>query len=127
VIFQRDRPHSGGRDWGLKKEIMVAIQQRQAEVFPAMALFPLGRRFSEQEVRAVEAGRVPFGVRLAVASRPSVVDLAQVGDDPIRQIGVIHDGGVLMPLLKHSTGQTRTNTASRDAGPSDSDTDYTED
>lgn len=100
---------------------MVATMERGRTVFTAADAFPLGRRFGEEKPTPVEGGRVPFGVPLAVVSEPVEVDVSQVSYDRDRQIGVIRDGGVLVPLLQHTTGQTRTNTARNDAGPGDTD------
>lgn len=55
------------------------------------------------------------------------VDLSQVSYDPVRQVGVVHDGGTLVPLLEHTAYSTSTNTANRDAGPGDVDSDAEED
>jgi putative ATP-grasp target RiPP len=69
-----------------------------------------------------------FGLRHAVPSVPLEVDLSAVHYDHDRQISVINEGGTLLPALKHSTGQTATNTATQDnKGGSDRDSDQTED
>jgi putative ATP-grasp target RiPP len=69
----------------------------------------------------------PFGVRHAVTVNPEPVDLTPLIYDRDLQINLVRDGGVLMPALKHSTGQTSTSTASSDSRPADTDKDHTED
>ncbi|HEY8471676.1 MAG TPA: putative ATP-grasp-modified RiPP [Natronosporangium sp.] len=93
-------------------------------------LFALGRPFgllpTSQEV--CDGETLPFGLRQAVESPAVPVgDLSSYGYDADRQIGVITENGRVVPLLRHTTGQTRTTTnPDGQAGP-DSDTDYRED
>lgn len=69
-----------------------------------------------------------FGLRHAIPSIPTPVDLSAISYDTEQQVSVIQHEGVTLPVLKHSTGQTATNTAKQDnAGGADSDTDQTED
>jgi putative ATP-grasp target RiPP len=96
-------------------------------ILSAAELFPLGRNVVEGVPAPRAGGRVPFGVRFAVPIAPVEVDLSQVSYDPVRQVGVVHDGGTLVPLLEHTAYSTSTNTANRDAGPGDVDSDAEED
>lgn len=69
-----------------------------------------------------------FGLRHAVEVTPLPVDLSTIQYDPHQQISMFNDCGVAVPALKHSTGQTSTNTATQDnKGGSDRDSDQTED
>lgn len=69
-----------------------------------------------------------YGLRKAVPSKPMQVDLTAITYDPEQQISVIEDGGMTLPALRHTTGTTSTNTATRDnAQGSDSDSDQRED
>ncbi|MBI1759089.1 MAG: putative ATP-grasp-modified RiPP [Actinobacteria bacterium] len=95
-----------------------------------MGQFGLGRPFgllpTSERVCAVEA--LPFGLRRAmVAATVSVGDLSAYGYDHDRQIGVIRDGDQEVPLLKHTTGQTRTTTNPDGQKGPDSDVDQRED
>lgn len=99
-------------------------------LYPASGLFPLGRPFgllpaSDEECPAEV---LPFGLRRAVTS-PAVPigDLSAYGYDHDQQIGTFRDGETVVPLMRHTTGQTRTTTnADGQKGP-DSDTDHRED
>ena len=72
--------------------------------------------------------QVAFGARQAVDVVPVPVDMSAVRFDPDRQISIITEGGVSVPALKHSTGNTSTNTAAQDnKGGADKDSDRTED
>lgn len=89
--------------------------------------FPLGRKFGEDVPMPVASGRFPFGIRLAVASKPVEVNLSHLFYDPDRQIAVVGDGGDPVPLLEQTSYSTKTSTAPRDASPSDADSDAEED
>jgi putative ATP-grasp target RiPP len=95
------------------------------------AQFPLGRPFgllpASGEVCAVDV--LPFGLRRAVVSPVVPVgDLSAYGYDHDRQIGIVREGdrGVV-PLFRHTHGQTRTVTRPDGRGGPDSDADYRED
>jgi putative ATP-grasp target RiPP len=78
--------------------------------------------------RLLSMEKVTFGLRYATPSQPGRVDLATYRYDPDLQIGVVEEGGVTLPALRHSTGTTSTNTASQDnSNGADSDSDQTED
>jgi putative ATP-grasp target RiPP len=73
-------------------------------------------------------GPVAFGLRHARTPTPAAqLDWAAVGYDEDSQLGVFRDGDAVVPLCRHSTGQTGTSTASSDSSPGDSDKDATED
>jgi putative ATP-grasp target RiPP len=106
--------------------------QRRTSALPTSALFPLGQSAIQAEAQSDQIVsdsdiQSPFGTRFAVHADPADVDLTQFRYDSALQIGVIENGRDVLPLLKHSTGKTRTNTAKQDSGANDSDTDYTED
>lgn len=93
-------------------------------LYPANALFPLGRPFGliPQSDGVCPAGLLPFGLRQAVAGRPQPAgDLSAYGFDHSRQIGTVRDGNAVVPLMRHTDGQTRSVT--RPDGQSGPDTD----
>ena len=97
---------------------------------PATGLFALGRPFGLLPVSedVCDAAAMPFGLRHAVESATVPVgDLSAYGYDADRQIGVVSYGEGAVPLLRHTTGQTRTTTNPDGHEGADSDTDYRED
>jgi putative ATP-grasp target RiPP len=109
---------------------MFPVVDHLGLLYPSTTGFPLGRPVLPVQDMTLEADKVtvPLALRYAVAPvQVAILDLEGVGYDEQRQIGVVRQGDVLIPLLKHSTGWTMTNTARRDAQPGDSDRDYTED
>lgn len=106
-------------------------QVRPDPLYPNFGAFGLGRPFGlldvSREMTAPEA--VPFGLRRAVvAPAVEVGDLSVYGFDHDRQIGtVVGEDGVAVPLLRHTTGQTRTTTNPDGHRGPDSDTDQRED
>jgi putative ATP-grasp target RiPP len=100
-----------------------------AVMFPLSDHFPLGRAYGRMDVTPAPASEVrPFGLTLAVQSRASIrFDPAELGYDDVHQIGLIHDGGEMVPLSRHTDGTTNTQTNSDGRGGYDSDTDYRED
>jgi putative ATP-grasp target RiPP len=71
---------------------------------------------------------MPYGACQAVTVQPLPVDLTTIVYDPDRQVSIITEDGVSVPALKHSTGNTSTNTATQDNSKgADKDTDATED
>jgi len=106
-------------------------QARPDPLYPNSGAFALGRPFglldASGQVTAAEA--VPFGLRRAVlAPAVEVGDLSAYGFDHDRQIGtVVGEDGVAVPLLRHTTGQTRTTTNPDGHKGPDSDTDQRED
>jgi putative ATP-grasp target RiPP len=101
----------------------------RAGVFPLSDHLPLGRAYGRVDTEPAPASAVrPFGLTLAVHPRKNIrFDPAEVDYDEIRQIGLIRDGGVMVPMSKHTDGTTNTQTnADGQSGP-DSDTDVRED
>lgn len=98
---------------------------------PSSDHFPLGRAYGRIETAPEPASTVrPFGLTLAVApSAVTRVDPAELGYDENAQMGLIRDGGNIVPLSKHTDGQTNTITQGGDGQTTnrDSDTDYRED
>ena len=100
-------------------------------MFPLSDHFPLGRPFSVVAAESAPPSSVrPFGLTTATAPRRvTVVDRGDIGYDSTAQVGLIRSGGVMVPLSKHTDGQTNTVTQGGDGHGSnrDSDTDYRED
>jgi putative ATP-grasp target RiPP len=99
-------------------------------LYAASGLFPLGRPFgllpASQQQCPVDL--LPFGLRRAVSSPAVPVgDLSAYGYDHDQQIGVLRVGETVVPLLRHTTGQTRTTTNPDGHKGPDSDTDHRED
>lgn len=109
----------------------VPAQARPDPLYPNSGAFGLGRPFGlldvSEEVTAPAA--VPFGLRRAmVAPAAEIGNLSAYRFDHDRQIGtVVGDDGVVVPLLRHTTGQTRTTTNPDGHKGPDSDTDQRED
>ncbi len=100
-------------------------------LFPSSDHFPLGRAYGQVDTtpEPVSAAR-PFGLMLAVpASGVNYVDPAGLGYDEDAQVGLIRDGADIVPLSKHTDGQTNTVTQGGDGQTTnkDSDTDHRED
>ncbi|GAA1029792.1 MULTISPECIES: putative ATP-grasp-modified RiPP [Amycolatopsis] len=97
--------------------------------FPASDHFPLGRPFGALDASDERPSRVqPFGLTLAVRPRVSTsLDPDQLGYDSERQIGLIREGGGMVPLARHTDGTTNTQTNADGQNGPDSDTDARED
>jgi putative ATP-grasp target RiPP len=104
---------------------------RPDPLFPNSDAFALGSPFGLLDTcKEVTPREVwPFGLRRAVvAPAVEVGDLSGYGFDHDRQIGTVVDAdGVVVPLLRHTTGQTRTTTNPDGHRSPDSDTDQRED
>jgi putative ATP-grasp target RiPP len=100
-----------------------------AVMFPASDHFPLGRAYGRIDATPVPPSEVrPFGLTLAVAPRSNIrFDPGELGYDDARQMGLICDGAEMVPLSKHTDGQTSTQTNADGHGGRDSDTDHRED
>lgn len=98
-------------------------------VFPSADQFPLGRAYGRVDTEPAPASAVrPFGLTLAVQPRKNIrFDPAELGYDEVRQIGLIRDGGVMVPMSKHTDGTTNTQTNVDGRSGPDSDTDVRED
>ncbi len=100
-------------------------------VFPSSDHFPLGRPHGRIETTPEPASAVrPFGLTLAVSPRVvTVVDPSELSYDHEAQVGLICDGASMVPLSKHTDGQTNTVTDGGDGQNTnkDSDTDHRED
>jgi len=98
-------------------------------LFPSSDHFPLGRPYGRVAAEPAAPSAVrPFGLTLAVRPRTNIrIDPAMLGYDDVRQIGLIHDGGQMVPMSRHTDGTANTQTnADGQSGP-DSDTDVRED
>ena len=106
-------------------------QVRHDPLYPSSGAFGLGGPFGLLDtsggVSAPEA--LPFGLRKAVtAPVVAVGDLSTYGFDHDQQIGtVVDDNGVVVPLLRHTTGTTKTTTNPDGKSGPDSDSDQRED
>ncbi len=100
-------------------------------LYPDSSAFALGRPFGllDSAGQVTATGAVPFGLnRAVVAPAVPVGDLSRYGFDHERQIGtVVEADGVVVPLLRHTTGQTRTTTNPDGSKGPDSDVDQRED
>lgn len=100
-------------------------------VFPPSDQFPLGRPYGVIESQAEPPSTVrPFGLTVAVpAVTVATINPAHLGYDEDAQIGLICDGDAMVPLSKHTDGQTNTVTQGGDGQNTnrDSDTDHRED
>lgn len=107
------------------------VQGRPDPLYPNSGAFALGRPFGLLDADEDETSREvwPFGLRCAVtAPLVEVGDLSAYGFDHDRQIGTVVDAdGVVVPLLRHTTGQTRTTTNPDGHRGADSDADQRED
>lgn len=96
-------------------------------LFPASASLPLGAPFGRAPVSDVQASASrPFGMRRAVVPQSAEIDAQDMRYDPITQTALIQHDGAWIPVARHSTGTTHTNTSDGKGGP-DSDSDHTED
>lgn len=102
-----------------------------AGVFPTSDHFPLGRPFGAVETVPEPPSPVrPFGLTLGVpATTVATVNPVEISYDEVAQVGLVRDGESLVPLSKHTSGQTNTVTDGGDGQTSnrDSDTDQRED
>ncbi len=100
-------------------------------LFPSSDHFPLGRAYGCVAATPEPASSVrPFGLTLAVKLEAgTVVDPAELGYDDDAQVGLIRHGADMIPLSRHTTGQTNTITQGGDGQTTnvDSDTDQRED
>lgn len=100
-------------------------------LFPLSDHFPLGRAYGVVDTVLEPASPVrPFGLTTAVAPHTvTIVNPAELGYDEDAQVGLIRDGDALVPLSKHTDGQTNTVTQGGDGQSTntDSDTDHRED
>lgn len=111
----------------MPKEVRESSDGRA--VFPSSDHFPLGRAYGQVDATPAPATPVrPFGLTVAVPPRNDArFDPADLGYDEDRQIGLIRDGGVMVPMSKHTDGMTNTQTNADGHGGPDSDTDVRED
>lgn len=103
----------------------------QPGTFPSSDHFPLGRAYGhvESTPEPPSAAR-PFGLTHTVAPvTMAVVDPAALSYDDETQVGLIRQGARMVPLSRHTTGQTNTVTQGGDGHGTnqDSDTDHRED
>jgi putative ATP-grasp target RiPP len=101
-----------------------------SSLYPASSRFPLGSPFGLVPAGGgvTEPDSMPFGLRLATAHVATPVgDLSRYGYDTDHQIGIVRDGDTVMPLLKHTDGQTSTVTHPDGHQGNDTDQDVRED
>lgn len=91
--------------------------------------FPLGRPLGQVRIADEPAsGRAtrPFGLRYLVEPAPEAVDdidSSEVSYDPVSQLSVAHEGGVLIPACRRKSGKTKTETHREDRNAPDDDED----
>jgi putative ATP-grasp target RiPP len=96
---------------------------------PVLEPFSLGRPFGMVECSIDQPGDPatrPFGLRFAVtppSSATAIIEPASFGYDRDRQIAVVQEGGTAVPVMKHTSNQTKTSTNSDDRTPPDDDSD----
>jgi putative ATP-grasp target RiPP len=90
---------------------------------------PLGRAYGAVEsTPQPPSGVRPFGLTMAVLPRTvAQLNPAELGYDEEAQVGLIRDGGTMVPLSRHTDGQTNTATNNDGHQGVDSDTDHRED
>lgn len=100
-------------------------------LFPLSDHFPLGRAYGVVDAVLEPASPVrPFGLTTAVMPHTvTILNPAELGYDEDAQIGLIRDGEAMVPLSRHTDGQTNTVTQGGDGQGTnaDSDTDHRED
>jgi putative ATP-grasp target RiPP len=109
---------------------LIVTSETMDPLYPVSGLFPLGRAYGLLPISAevCPPEMLPFGLRQAVvAAATPTEDLSTFGYDCQLQIGTVRDGEQVVPLLKHTTGQTRSVTNPDGSKPRDSDTDQRED
>jgi putative ATP-grasp target RiPP len=96
---------------------------------PSSSAFPLGRPFGlVKAATPLKANVLPFGLKAAVAPEPIAIgDLSRFRYDHATQIGLTEVDGELVPLMRHTTGTTRTSTNPDGQKGPDSDADQRED
>jgi putative ATP-grasp target RiPP len=95
-------------------------------------MFPLGATAGRDSVSGgdVIGNRVPFGLRYLAepdGGAACEVDWDAVLFDESAQISMMPDGAGVVPLFKHTSGQTSTTTNAQDRQSSDSDSDVEHD
>ncbi len=122
-------PHGSAASLTQRRCIVESHDYPGTVVFPTSDHFPLGRAYGRiNATPALPSAVRPFGLTLAVSPRVSIrFDPAELGYDDVRQIGLIRDGGEMMPLSKHTDGTTNTQTDTDGHGERDSYPDHRED
>lgn len=109
----------------------VQLDERPANAgtFPTQDHFPLGRPYGLVDAEPEPASTArPFGLTLAQPPRQvERLNISEFGYDEQAQVGLVREGGRMIRLAKHSTGQTNTQTNNDGHKGLDSDTDHTED
>jgi putative ATP-grasp target RiPP len=101
------------------------------ELFPSSDHFPLSRTFGRLDgMPEPPSGVRPFGLSVVVPATMMIkVNPAEISYDEERQIGLVREGDVVVPLARHTDGVTNTVTDGGDGQTknTDSDTDHRED
>jgi putative ATP-grasp target RiPP len=91
-------------------------------------IFPLGEDLLRGG-RGSERAALPFGLRYATTPAVAAavrLDFSRIAYDPEQQIAVVtEDDGTLLPAMRHTSTQTKTETGSHDRTGPDDDTDTT--
>lgn len=105
---------------------------RRRRIWQPQDMFPLGAVASQPVAKrgvAAEAWR-PFGLRYLVDPDPGAncdLDQASVRFDDAAQIAMVSVESGMVPVFKHTSGQTSTTTNVQDRKASDSDADHEQD
>lgn len=101
-------------------------------IWRSQDMFPLGAATGQPVAKCSELAEDwrPFGLRYLVDPDPGAncdLDLASVRFDDAAQIAMVIGEFGMVPVFKHTSGQTSTTTNVQDRKASDSDTDYEQD
>lgn len=98
-------------------------------LMPSSSWFSLGRAFGivEPSQSATPQAAVPFGASLAVAADATRVDYSIYGFDHASQTATVTVDGQVLPVLKHTDGNTKTVTHPDGKRMNDADDDARED
>jgi putative ATP-grasp target RiPP len=100
-------------------------------IWRSQDVFPLGTPAGQPSASGGTGGEtIPFGLRYLTdpdAGAVSDVDFGSVSFDEDAQISMVRGRAGLVPLFKHTSGQTSTTMNAQDRKTSDSDTDTEQD
>lgn len=109
----------------------VRRQMKSSAIWQPQDMFPLAAVTSQPFANGEHSENIiPFGLRYLVDPDPSSncdLDLALVRFDDAAQMAVVSSESDMVPVFKHTSGQTSTTTNVHDRKASDSDSDYEQD
>ncbi|GLZ82118.1 hypothetical protein Afil01_69250 [Actinorhabdospora filicis] len=109
--------------------IRVALEGGDDALIPSSRWFGLGAAFgmAQPSCGTTPPAAIPFGASLAVTSEATGIDFAVYGFDTASQTATVTIDGAVLPVLKHTTGTTKTRTDPDGTRMNDSDDDQQED